>query len=48
MFLDAKDVVGFVDGHASYIKMYYAEVPGNLFSVFYDPPAGYDYKWSGD
>jgi prepilin-type N-terminal cleavage/methylation domain-containing protein len=48
MFLDAKDMVGFVDGHVSYIKMYYEEVPGNLFSVFYDPPAGYDYKWSGN
>ena len=48
MFLDAKDVVGFVDGHANYIKMYFEEVPGNLFSVLYDPPPGYDYKWSGD
>ncbi len=48
MFLDAKDMVGFVDGHVSYIKIYYQEVQGNLFSCFYDPPAGYDYKWSGD
>jgi prepilin-type N-terminal cleavage/methylation domain-containing protein len=48
MFLDAKNVVGFVDGHANYIKIYYEEVPGNLFAVFNDPPAGYDYKWSGD
>jgi prepilin-type N-terminal cleavage/methylation domain-containing protein len=48
MFLDAKDVVGFVDGHVSYIKIYFEEVPGNLFAAFYDPPAGYDYKWSGN
>jgi prepilin-type N-terminal cleavage/methylation domain-containing protein len=48
MFLDAKDMVGFVDGHVSFIKMYYEEVPGNLFAVFCDPPAGYDYKWRGD
>ena len=27
-FNDAKDVVSFVDGHASYIKMYLPEVPG--------------------
>jgi prepilin-type N-terminal cleavage/methylation domain-containing protein len=48
MFLDAKNMVGFVDGHVSYIKIYYQEVSGNLFAVFYEPPAGYDYKWSGD
>jgi prepilin-type N-terminal cleavage/methylation domain-containing protein len=48
MFNDARDVIGFVDGHVNYIRIYYQEVPGNLFSCFYDPPAGYDYKWSGD
>jgi hypothetical protein len=48
MFLDAKDVIGFVDGHGGYIRMYFEEVPGNLFSALYDPPAGYEYKWSGD
>jgi hypothetical protein len=47
MFNDAKDTVGFVDGHASYIKIYYEEVPGYL-ACFYDPPAGYEYKWTGD
>ena len=47
-FNDAKDMVSFVDGHESYIKIYYRAVPGNLFSCFYDPPGGYDYKWSGD
>lgn len=48
MFLDAKDELSFVDGHASYSRMYYQETPGNLWSIFYNPPAGYDYKWSGD
>lgn len=48
LFNDAKDMVGFVDGHVSYLKIYYQEVPGNLWSCFYDPPTGYDYKWSGD
>jgi prepilin-type N-terminal cleavage/methylation domain-containing protein len=51
MFNDAKDMVSFVDGHVSYIKIYYKEVaPGNLYlySFYYDPPVGYDYKWSGD
>ncbi len=48
MFNDAQDVVSFVDGHASYIKIYWPEVPGNLFACFSDPPAEYNYKWSGD
>lgn len=48
MFNDAQDVVSFVDGHASYIKIYWPEVPGNLLACFSDPPAHYDYKWSGD
>ena len=48
MFNDAKDMVGFVDGHVRYIKIYHQEMPGNLFSCFFDPPGGYDYKWSGD
>jgi hypothetical protein len=48
MFLNAKDMLSFVDGHAGYLKIYYQEIPGNLWSVFYDPPSGYDYQWSGD
>jgi hypothetical protein len=47
MFNNAKDVVGFVDGHASYVKIYWDEsVRANSFC--YNPPGGYDYKWSGD
>ena len=44
---DAKDMVSFVDGHVSYIKIYWNS---NLdeTSCNYDPPAGYDYKRSGD
>lgn len=48
MFNDANDMVGFVDGHVRYIRIYWPEVPGNLLACFSDPPAGYDYKWSGD
>jgi prepilin-type N-terminal cleavage/methylation domain-containing protein len=51
-FNNAKNVVGFVDGHVSYIKIYWdssTNSSGNLsFSFFYDPPTGYDYQWSGD
>ncbi|HUA65508.1 MAG TPA: prepilin-type N-terminal cleavage/methylation domain-containing protein [Alphaproteobacteria bacterium] len=48
MFPDARDVLCFVDGHVNYTRIYYSDNPGNLFAVFYDPPDGYDYKWSGD
>ena len=44
-FEDAKNMVGFVDGHVNYIKIYYN---GFQVSECYDPPAGYDYKWSGN
>ena len=48
-FTDAKNVVGFVDGHVSYIRIYWQPtVPPRSFTFFYDPPAGYDYQWSGD
>ena len=45
MFCDAKGIVSFVDGHVNYTKIYW---PGDLLAAFYDPPGGYDYKWSGD
>jgi len=50
---NSKNIVSFVDGHLSYIKMYwnsslsYPDGSGS-FAVFYDPPEGYDYKWNGD
>ena len=45
-FNNAKDMVGFVDGHVSYTKLYWREP--NIVCVQYDPPADYDYQWSGD
>jgi prepilin-type N-terminal cleavage/methylation domain-containing protein len=49
---DARNMVSFVDGHVSYIKIYWnnARYPngGYSFAMNYDPPAGYDYQWSGD
>jgi prepilin-type N-terminal cleavage/methylation domain-containing protein/prepilin-type processing-associated H-X9-DG protein len=53
VFNDSKNTISFVDGHVSYIKMYwnstlrYPDGSGSL-SAYYDPPNGYDYKWSGD
>jgi prepilin-type N-terminal cleavage/methylation domain-containing protein len=44
---DAKNMVGFADGHTSYVKIYWdAGLDSRAFN--YDPPTGYDYKWSGD
>ena len=49
---DARNMISFVDGHVSYIKIYWnsARYPGGglSFAMSYDPPAGYDYQWSGD
>jgi type II secretory pathway pseudopilin PulG len=45
-FNNAMDMVGFVDGHVSYIRMFWrASSPPASFSCEYDPPAGYDYQW---
>jgi prepilin-type N-terminal cleavage/methylation domain-containing protein len=48
-FPDALNVMSFVDGHASYIKIYWNGVPQlDGAPALYEPPAGYDYKWSGN
>lgn len=50
-FKDAKNMVSFVDGHVSYIKIYWnSDHPNGIYTLAlqYDPPAGYDYKWSGE
>ncbi len=49
-FNDSMNTVSFVDGHVSYIKIYWKPSTNYVFSpaCAYDPPAGYDYQWSGD
>ena len=44
---DAKNVLGFVDGHANFAKIYW---DGVLDSdpCHYEPPAGYEYNWDGE
>lgn len=42
---DADNVVGFVDGHVSFIKIYY---DGMNAAYTRDPIGGYEYKYSGD
>ena len=44
---DAKNIISFVDGHVSYIKIYWNS-SFSITSCCYDPPVGYDYQWSGD
>ena len=46
LYNDSKNVVSFVDGHVSYIKMYWN--PGQGQASWYDPPTSYDYRWSPD
>ena len=45
VFDNAKNMMSFVDGHTSYLNTY---CPGAVGLVLSDPPAGYDYEWSGD
>jgi len=45
MYKDSKNVVSFVDGHASYIKMY---CEYRVLACLTNPPANYDYQWSPD
>lgn len=46
-FADARNVLGFVDGHVSYLKMY-RNPAFNLPACNYEPPAGYEYRWHAD
>jgi len=46
-FNNSKNVVSFVDGHVSFIEIYWNGQAGSL-ALSYNPPAGYDYQWSGD
>jgi len=46
---NAQDAACFVDGHVSLVKMYWNAAKTNGVEAWhYDPPTGYDYKWSGD
>lgn len=44
-FDDSMNVLGFVDGHVNFSKMYWN---GIAAACMYDPPDSYDYKWSGN
>lgn len=44
-FRDARNVVGFIDGHISSVKIYWNGVDDPILS---EPPATYEYQWSAD
>jgi prepilin-type processing-associated H-X9-DG protein len=44
-YCDAQSVVGFVDGHVSFSKIYY---DGYNAAYTRDPIRGYEYQYSGD
>lgn len=46
LYNDSENVVSFVDGHVSYIRIHWA--PGQILAVVSEPPAGYDYQWGPD
>ena len=48
---NAPNMLSFVDGHVSVVKMYYgSNNPSQSFQhpFIFNPPSGYDYNWSGD
>jgi len=50
-FNNARNNLSFVDGHVSYLKIYWDTnntVTGHQEAWQYDPPGGYGYQWSGD
>ena len=47
IFNNAMDMLSFVDGHVSYVRIYYKGGFGpTAVSCNYDPTDGYDYQWS--
>ena len=45
-FNNAKNMLGFVDGHIGFIPVYWNGTTGiDNFPVFYNPPGGYQYVW---
>jgi hypothetical protein len=47
LYLNAPNVLAFGDGHAASTKIYWNGQPGQEPRL-YEPPARYDYSWSGE
>jgi prepilin-type N-terminal cleavage/methylation domain-containing protein len=48
IFNNAMNVVSFVDGHVSYLKLFKDDAPRKGLAIFYNPPDTYDYQWTPD
>jgi prepilin-type N-terminal cleavage/methylation domain-containing protein len=47
--VDTRNMVSFIDGHVSFVRIYWNGFLGKTeWPMFYDPPAGYDYRWGGN
>ena len=46
-FNNAMNQLCFVDGHVGYVPIYWNSNKTNSGTFCYDPPAGYEYRWSG-
>ena len=46
IFNNAMNMVSFVDGHVSYLKIF--KKSNGALAIFYNPPDGYDYQWTPD
>lgn len=47
-FNDARNMLGFLDGHIDYLPIFWNGTNGTSgFPIFYDPPGGYEYAWFG-
>jgi prepilin-type N-terminal cleavage/methylation domain-containing protein len=46
LFDNALNMIGYVDGHVSYTKIHFDLKKGP--SCYYDPPVGFEYKWSAE
>jgi prepilin-type N-terminal cleavage/methylation domain-containing protein/prepilin-type processing-associated H-X9-DG protein len=47
-FNNARNVMSFVDGHVSYIPLYWnGSTKFDDMPAFHDPPSGYEYIWLG-
>jgi prepilin-type N-terminal cleavage/methylation domain-containing protein/prepilin-type processing-associated H-X9-DG protein len=51
-FNDSRNIVSFVDGHVSYIKIFWTDTSVTnrirLHAGLINPPPGYEYQWGGD
>lgn len=47
-FNKTRNLAGFVDGHVGYIRFFRDDRKPQSEALEYDPPPGYDYKWSAD